>query len=221
MINQRSIIALFLLSFSTACLGLADAKVTGNNLNVRKFPNGELVEQLRLNHPVRVVKEQDGWSQIVYTTSEGGLTAFGWVSSDYLEYAFEAETTECVIDPMNGQDLCLATMEPDLQCNRQNQSLGYSNCSIDVRYELSGNGDAEKELGISCVISLITKKLASNEWHNLTHSTKTSHSVSTTIRESLDLNIEFPKEQPISYVRVDSTECELILDAVSMTAEPS
>ena len=218
--NIRNLIAPVALSFSMACFGLAEATVTGDNLNVRKYPNGELVEQLQRHHPVRVVKEKDGWSQIVYTNIENGTTAFGWVSSDFLELAFEAETTECMVDPKSGQDLCFAIMEPDLQCNRQADSAGYSDCSIDIRYELSGIENIEKEMGLACEISLITKKLATEEWHTLTQSAEASHSVEAKLRESMDFNIQFPKGQPISYARVNNTDCELIYEDMPANAEP-
>lgn len=163
MINQRNLLGVFLLSLSMTCAGLDDATITVDDLNVRNLPRGEVIEKLNRNEPVQVTSEEDGWSKIVYKSNESGLTAYGWVASEYIEYAFEAEKTQCFEYQALGQELCLATMEPSLECNRLSSSLSYSDCSVDIRYEVSGADSNINELDVSCTVSLTTKKLSNGE----------------------------------------------------------
>ena len=153
----RNLIVLFLLSVSTACFGIEEGTITVDNLNVRGVPNGDVVDKLDKGHSVRVAKQEDGWSQVSYDRPETGTKGFGWVSSDYIALGFAAKDTQCE------QDLCVATLEPELDCNTQIGSLGYSNCIINVGYELSNKTNTEKQLGVSCTVDVTTKRLSDSE----------------------------------------------------------
>ncbi|HII4449560.1 TPA: N-acetylmuramoyl-L-alanine amidase [Clostridium perfringens] len=56
-----------------------------SSLNVRETPNGEVIGSVYSNEKVQVLKEENGWCYIEYSTSKGKKR--GYVSSKYIELA--------------------------------------------------------------------------------------------------------------------------------------
>jgi hypothetical protein len=199
------------LSSSSICLGLSEALTTGENLNVRTSPEGDSVDQLDLNTTVRVVKEDGSWSQIVYTDNESGTTAYGWVSSQFLELQFVADHVDCTENTAGQQEQCLSTMEPEIQCNKSDLDGGYSSCTIKIRYEVTGLSVGITPKKIHCANTLSSRENLETDWatHSAFYEAALQKSADSMLRDFLSMTIEFNRGLVVRDFRVENTRCEL------------
>lgn len=211
---MRFILVLVLASVSSLALGLSEARVTADSLNVRKNPGGELVDKVGEGQLVKLVSEKDGWSQILYLKGESENASFGWVSSDFIELRFEAENTDCIRHPDTGENHCLSTMPANLQCHLHENitESSYKGCSVEIRYELSGLAGLNEPLKVSCHSELSIKTENDSAWKSAGQSLELVFTEYPEQRfmDAMVLEFEFGEQNPAAQAQIADTRCELL-----------
>lgn len=207
-ISLRRIIFIVTMSLSTLSFGLTEAEVTTDNLNVRKSPNGAVVKQLSKYQKVKVIKEENGWSQVVFLSAGSESASFGWVSSQFIRLNFETFATDCTSSP-EGAEHCVSIMEPSIQCKLGEHKKSYSACSISIRYELSNAENSFAAQGINCAADLVTKITTETELTSRKQSADFTfeETVSNGFRGSIKLDFVFSEEELVSLAQAGDAGC--------------
>lgn len=207
MFKRQSLLVAFFMVAMSQCFALTDAVVTGDNLNVRKSPGGEVVDKLKRDTSVKIVRDTNGWAQVVYLKNNSEDTSFGWVSSKFLDLQFVAQSTHCTHTD-SGDESCISMMAPELQCQKTAGELGYSECSVKIRYEVKETAQIEADRHVLCSAALASKHVSTDQWTMLVDESAQNLERGKSRRVVL-LTFDFGDETAVTDIRIEKSQCEI------------
>lgn len=122
-----------------------------DNLNVRKTPDGEVIDKLGKGALVLITRVKGKWANVGYLGPDGKLKT-GWVASNYLRlvrrgdgYSSDTYTTA------RGAEFTVSVSDTDLYC-REGFDGGYSGCEVEIEFEINTNynGNDDPSVDVTC-----------------------------------------------------------------------